>query len=238
MDWAAFFMLYDELPRAGPGDRESLDWALDLAGVPDDGTICDAGCGPGADIEGILAHLPKGRVEAVEMHPHYAARAAARFAADPRVRVRQGDMGTLTGPFDLIWSAGALYFLGVTEGLTRWRSALAPGGAVAFSEACWFTDRPSDRARAFWAREYPQMTDEAGIAAQVAAADYRVLDLRRLPDAAWENYFGPMQARIAALRPGADAALAGVLDAATEEIATWRAARAEYGYLLIVARPA
>ncbi len=59
-------------------------------------------------------------------------------------------MGVLTGPFDLIWSAGALYFLGVTDGLTGWRAALAPGGAVAFSEPCFFTDTPSDAARAFW----------------------------------------------------------------------------------------
>ncbi|MRH20186.1 methyltransferase domain-containing protein [Rhodovulum strictum] len=233
----AFFTLYDDLPRGGPSDDDSLNWALALAGVPEDGAICDAGCGPGADIAALLAHVPRGRVEAVELHPHYAARAAARFADEPRVRVRQGDMGTLGGPFDLIWSAGALYFLGVTEGLTRWRAALAPGGAVAFSEACWFTAAPSARARTFWDREYPQITDAAGIAAQVEAAGYTVLGQRPLSDAAWEDYFQPMEDRIATLRPGAPPALAEVLTAAEDEIATWRACRAEYGYLLTVARP-
>jgi len=237
MDWAAFFTLHDDSPRGGPSDGDSLDWALALAGVPADGAICDAGCGPGADIAALLAHVPRGRVEAVDLHPHYAERATARFADERRARVRQGDMGALTGPFDLIWSAGALHFLGVTEGLSRWRATLAPGGAVAFSEACWFTATPSARARAFWDREYPRITDAAGIAAQVQAAGYAILGQRPLSDAAWEGYFQPMERQIATLRPGASAAIADVLAAAEDEIATWRACRAEYGYLLTVARP-
>ncbi|TCO72436.1 class I SAM-dependent methyltransferase [Rhodovulum euryhalinum] len=238
MDWDAFFTLHDGLPREGPGDGESLDWALALAGVPEDGVICDACCGPGADIAGLLAHVPQGRVEAPDLHGPFAIRAAARFADDPRVTVRQGDMGDLSGAYDLIWPAGALYFLGVAEGLARWRGALSPGGAVAFSEACWCTSAPSAAARAAWAEEYPQMTDEAGVTAQVSAAGYRILGQRRLSDAAWEAYCTPMEARIAALRPGADAALASVLDEAETEIATWRACRTEFGHLLTVARPA
>ena len=46
------------------------------------------------------------------------------------------------GPFDLIWCAGAVYFEGITECLQAWAPALKPGGAVAFSEVCWFTDTP------------------------------------------------------------------------------------------------
>lgn len=237
MDWDAFFRLHDGLPREGPGSRETLDWALSLAPPPAGGVICDAGCGPGADIAALLAHVPEGRVEALDLHAPFVAKARARYA-DPRVSVRVGDMGDLTGPYDLIWSAGALYFLGIEDGLSRWGRALAPGGAVAFSEACWFTDRPSARARAYWEQEYPQMTDEAGVAAQVSAAGFELLGQRRLPDAAWEAYFEPMERRIATLRPGADDALLSVLAEAEQEIATWRACRAEYGYLLSVARPA
>jgi hypothetical protein len=46
-----------------------------------------------------------------------------------------------------------------------------------------------------------------------------------------------MEARIARLRPGADAALSQVLDMAEAEIAGWRAHRHETGYLLSVVRP-
>lgn len=238
MDFENFFKLHKGLQREGPGDDGSLDWALTLADVPADGVICDAGCGPGADIPGLLRHVPQGRVEALDLHAGFVDEARARMGTEPRADIREGDMGALTGPYDLIWSAGALYFLGVEAGLRSWRDALAKGGAVAFSQACWFTDAPSAAARAYWAQEYPDMTDEAAVLAQAEAAGYRVLGSRRLPDAAWEAYFTPMEARIAALRPGADAALCAVLDEAQGEIDTWRAHRDEYGYLLVVARPA
>lgn len=215
-----------------------MDWALALAAPPPDGVICDAGCGPGGDIASLLTHVPEGRVEAVDLHDGFLAQAAEPFADEPRVSMRQGNMGALTGPCDLIWSAGALYVFGVTEGLTRWRTALAPGGAVAFSEACWFTDTPSARARAYWAAECARMTDAEGNAAQVKAAGFDLLGRRRVSDTGWEAYVTPMEQRIAPLRPDADAALAAVLDEAEEEIATWRACRSEYGHLLSVARPA
>lgn len=238
MDWDAFFTLHRGLDREGPGDRDSLDWAVALAGVPADGVICDAGCGPGADLADLLAHVPAGRVEGVEKHAGFVSEAQARHRAVPRISVAQGDMGALSGPYDLIWSAGAIYFLGVTEGLRAWRAALAPGGAVAFSQICWFTNRPAPEARAFWEAEYPPMTDAAGIAGEVRAAGFEVLGQRPVPPEGWEAYFRPMEARIAALRPGASPELSAVLDEGEAEIALWRAHGRDFGYLLTVARPA
>ena len=109
---------------------------------------------------------------------------------------------------------------------------------VAFSEACWFTDQRPARAQAYFADEYPTMTDEAGVLDQVRAAGYEVLGTRRLQDAAWEAYLNPIEARVSMLRPGAEGALTEVLDEAEEEIAVWRAHRDSFGYLLTVARPA
>jgi hypothetical protein len=138
--------------------------------------------------------------------------------------------------YHLIWSAGAVYFMGVTEALTAWRRALRPGGAVAFTEACWFTDHRPERAEALWS-QYPAMTDVAGNIARIEAAGYAVIDSRPISDAAWEAYYGPLDARIAALRPGADPALTAVLDEAAEEAACWRAHRDAFGYQLFVTRP-
>jgi len=140
------------------------------------------------------------------------------------------------GPFDLIWCAGALYFLGVEAGLTAWRNALVPGGWVAFTDAVWRTETPSEEARTNWA-EYLEMTDEAGVTAAVERAGYRVAGTRMLPEAAWEAYYGPIDARIAALRAeGPDTELAIVLAEAESEAACWRAHRDEFGYLLVLAQ--
>ncbi len=238
MDWTSFFEMHKDLPREGPGAPGDVAWAGALAQVPPGAAICDAGCGPGDDISALLGLASVARVDAFETHAPFADQARTRFAGDARVSVQCASMAELTGPYDLIWCAGALYFLGVTEGLTAWRSALAPGGAVAFSEPCWFTDAPSAAARAHWSDEYPPMTDEAGITAWVQAAGYRVLGTRRLSDAAWEAYYTPLEARIAMLRPGADAALSAMLDKGQAEVNGWRATRAEAGYLLCVVAPA
>ncbi len=199
--------------------------------------MADVGCGPGGDIESLLSVAVEGHVTALDKTPHFVAAARAAWQADDRVTVLQADMARIANSYDMIWCAGAVYFLGVTEALKTWRKSLNPGGVVAFSQACWFTDRRSDRAKALWDVEYPAMTDEAGVTAQIADAGYEVLGSKRLSDAAWEAYFGPLEARVTALRAGADTALTEVLKEATEEIECWRAHRDEFGYLLCVVRP-
>ena len=131
---------------------------------------------------------------------------------------------------DIQWAANI-------AGLSQNAQMADVGCVVAFSEVCWFTDTPSDRARALWEADGYVVQNEAGIADQIDAAGYEVLGRRRLSDAAWEAYYGPLDARIAALRPGADDALPAVLDEAEEEAACWRAHRDEFGYLLHVVRP-
>ena len=157
------------------------------------------------------------------------------WSADDRVWAETGDMAALDGEYDLIWSAGAVYFLGVTAALTAWRGALKDGGAVAFSHPCFFTDTPSAAARAFWDGFTP--TDAAGIAAEVRAAGYETLATRRVSDTGWKMYYQGLAARAAQLRPNADAEMLAVLTACDTEIAGWRASRSETGYLLSVVRP-
>ncbi|KPP89402.1 MAG: Methyltransferase domain [Rhodobacteraceae bacterium HLUCCA08] len=243
----AFFTLHRDLPREGPGDRADVAWAVALCDLPTGARICDAGCGPGADIPALLFRAPGSRVTGIDLHAPFVADATARFAREPRVEVTQGRLiagadglpdPVSLGPFDLIWCAGAIYFEGIAAALRQWRDALAPGGHVAFSEPVLLTDRPSDPVRAMWDVEYPQITDAQGIAAQVAAAGYETLATRVLPDSSWEGYYGPMERRIADLRPGADPELARVLDEGAEEARIWRQYRHEFGYLLSVVRPA
>lgn len=238
-DWPddAFFTLHADLPREGPGETADVAWAADLVGLRPDARILDAASGPGGDIGALLRAAPQGHVTAIDLHAPFIDAARARWGADARVTLLTGDMTEPTGPFDFIWCAGAVYFLGIEAALSAWRGRLAPGGAIAFSEPCLFTDRPSEGAIAFW-DGYGRLTDAAGIAAQVQAAGFETIATRVIGDIGWDSYYRPMEARIAKLRPGADAALSVVLEMAEAEIAGWRAHRAETGYLLSVVRPA
>ena len=232
----AFFTVHRDLPREGPGQAEDVDWAIYVAGLPEVVRICDVACGPGSDTRTLARARPKARIEAVDRMPHFVAAARARCAdLGGRVQVIEGDMAEITGPYDLIWCAGALYFLGVTEGLGLWRRALAPGGRIAFSEPC-LVGKSSDTVRAFW-EEYPAITDIAGIRARVAAAGYHILGERMVIGAPWEAYYTPMHKRIAGLRTGAGPVLTAALDEAEREIDLWQAAPGDIAYALLVVDP-
>lgn len=234
--WEAFFQLHRDLPREGPGEAADVAWAARVAGLSADAKICDAACGPGADIAALRRAAPQGHVTAMDKTAHFVDSAKVLCGEDPGVTLGVGDMAQITGPYDLIWCAGALYFLGITEGLTRWKAALAPGGAAVFSEVCWFSADPPDAARGLWA-DYPAMTDAAGIETRVRAAGFTTLATRRLSAAAWENYYQPLDQRMATLAPTADGALTQVLAEAQREADVWRAHKDSFGYLLSVVRP-
>lgn len=231
-----FLTLYSRLDRQGPGTPEDVLWALGRLGLSGPLQVCDAGCGTGADSVTLARALPEAQVEGLDAVPAFIEAGQARVADLPNAALRVGDMGALTGPYDLIWSAGAIYFLGVTEGLRAWRAALAPGGVVAFSQGVFLGGDEPQAVRDFWAPE-PALTDREGLRAQVAEAGYEILDTRLLIGAPWEAYYGSVTREIAALRPGASPAMAEVLDASEREVALWRQAPDRIAYELVLARP-
>jgi len=233
----AFFELHRDLPREGPGEAADVAWATSLLKLPRLARIADVACGPGGDIEALLQAAPEGHITALDKTAHFVQAARDVWGEDDRVSAIRADMNTIANPYDLIWCAGAVYFIGVEKALKSGRKSLLPKGAIAFSEVCWRCDSPSDRAKAFWDAAYPAMTNQLGVTAQIDAAGYEVLGQRMLSDAAWEAYYTPLDARIASLRTGASDALNAVLDEAVEEAACWRAHRDEFGYLLSVVRP-
>lgn len=231
----AFLTLHRQMTRQGPGSPEDVRWALGHLDLPDATLVLDAACGPGADLVTLAEALPRARIEGIDQLPHLVEEARAATSHFTNVTVNPGDMAQISGFYDLIWCAGALYFLGVTEGLRLWRNALAPGGVVAFSEPALLADAPQ-AAKDFWA-DYPAASDLSGITTRVEAAGYELLNTRMITGAAWAGYYAELGARIAQLRPGADAAMTEVLDQAAREIALWRKAPGDVAYALILARP-
>ena len=235
---AAFLTVYRGLPRAGPGRPEDVRWAVAQAARGGSLRVLDAACGPGADLVTLAQALPKARIEGLDHVPQFVDAARRRSAGcGERVTVALGDMRRPEGKFDLIWCAGALYFLGVTEGLRAWRAALTADGVVAFSEPV-LLNRPANGAViAFW-EEYPQVTDFKGINEQVEAAGYARQAHRNIVGDPWKAYYDPLQERVTALRemaPGPD--LAHVLDDTQREIDRWHAAPDEIAYALLLVAP-
>lgn len=230
----AFFRIHHGLPREGPGDPADPARVAALAGLSPGARIADMGCGPGGDVAGILDAFPGSHVTAVDLHAPYAAAVQARFAGSSRVEVVAGDMAAVAGPFDLIWTMGALYFPGLREGLAAMRGKLAPGGVIAFSHPAYFADTPSAAARAFW-KGYETEQARAVLAA-AGVAGFGIVDHWPVGDEGWASYYEPLLARIAMLLTGADEGFAAVLEAEAAEAAAWARVKDETGYLMVVAR--
>ena len=227
---SAILRLFDGLTLCAPSDPAALGRVL--AGLRPDAVVLDAGCGQGADLPALLAAVPQGRVVAVDLAEPFIARVRATW---PQVQAHHADMmAPPGGPFDMIWSGGAMYGPGVAACLGAWRGHLAAGARVAFTELCWATATPSAPARAFWAAEYPDMGDVAALEATIARAGYRLVQAEWLPATAWAAYYEPLAVRLDSLADDPDPEMQAVIAAFRAEIALWRAHGAEYGYRLSV----
>jgi SAM-dependent methyltransferase len=242
-----FFEVFEALPRQGPGSRECTARALALCrGLPARPAILDLGCGAGAQTLD-LASLTDGTVDALDTHAPFIARLAREVAArglQERVRPAVGDMARppcVPHGLDLIWCEGAAYFLGIENALRTWRPWLRPGGFLAFTEVVWLRADPPGELRAFWTKEYPQITDAATHLATAARCGYQVAGHFTLPASAWwTDFYTPMEARVRELRlaHAADARAATALDAIQAEIDLHRRFGAWYSYEFFVLRAA
>jgi SAM-dependent methyltransferase len=238
-----FFELFEPLPRQGPGNLECLQRALALCGeLPPAPRIVDLGCGSGMQTVDV-ARATGGTVLAVDTHAPNVERVRTRAAEAglvERIEARVADMAALQPdePFDLVWSEGALYNLGLAKALPLCARLLRPGGVVAFTDAVWLRDDPPEDVRALFA-DYPTMGSVDDVLKRLRSGGWTILGHFVLPDAAWwDDFYTPMEQRLEALRrryEGNVEALA-ILEQLAEEPRMHRRSAAFYGYAFFVAR--
>jgi hypothetical protein len=152
------------------------------------------------------------------------------------------DMRTLTkddGPFDLIWSEGALFVVGFREGLTTCHSLLTPGGGLAVSELCWLRPDPPTDCRRFFSEVCPAMTDVEAALAAIRACGYELLGHFTVPESAWwTSYYHPVEERLRLLRKQhvGNVENLSMIESIQKEIDIYRQYSAYYGSVFFVMR--
>lgn len=200
-----FFEVFEELPRQGPGCREATLRALSqLKKLPPQPAVLDIGCGCGVQTQ-ILAEELKTKILAIDNHRPVLdrlAKSAARSGLDIETReLSMIDMPFDAQSFDLLWCEGAIFIIGLERGLTEFHRYLKPGGYLAFTEMCWFTDQPAPEAQSFFERLYPDLKPVAAVREMALTAGYKLIDDFNLPDSAWwDDYYTPMLERVRALK--------------------------------------
>ncbi|NDY57451.1 class I SAM-dependent methyltransferase [Desulfovibrio sulfodismutans] len=240
-----FFEVYEALPRQGPGNRASAARALALCdGMPIVPRILDLGCGVGGQTMHLVA-LTDGHIVAVDSHAPFITQLTASVAANGlghRIKPLCADMAHArfpSGSFDLIWSEGALYNLGLDVALPLCRDLLRPGGHLVFTDAVWRKSDVPDEVRRGFESDYPTMGWMRDVLAAVARHNLDVLGHFTLPDEAWwEDFYTPMQARVRELREkySGDAEAQGILDILDRETELHAAHADCYAYEFFVIR--
>jgi SAM-dependent methyltransferase len=245
--WEIFFDVFGALPRQGPGNRASLERALRLCGdLPPSPAVLDLGCGVGGQTLA-LAERTSGPIVAIDSHApwiHQLTRTVAERGLSERVRPMIGDMARPTfepGSFDLIWSEGALYNIGIDRALSLYRPLLRAGGHFVFSDAVWRKDNPPAEVKASFDFDYPTMGWAADILATIQRRGLDVIGHFTLPDEAWwDDFYSPMERRLAELRVrhAGDGEALAVLDQIAREPELHRRYSDYYAYELFVVRRA
>ncbi len=237
-----FFELFGDLPKQGPGSRESSLRALHaIPNYKDAKYILDAGCGTGRHTI-LLAEETSAAITALD---HFDQQIEAlkknigKSDFSDRIEVVQGSMDDLSfskNKYDLIWSESSIYNVGFEKGLRCWRDYLEDGGCVAVSEAVWFTENPSEEIKAFWDKMYPDVHMVEKVIERIGGCGYRLLDYFLMPKSDWwDGFYDILEARVATysekeLRPGVKEILQGV----KEEIELFKKYNDEYGYAFFI----
>lgn len=245
--WAIFLDVYEPLPRQGPGNRACAARALELCqDLPPSPAVLDLGCGGGGQTLH-LAELTSGSIVAIDSHRPSVERLQAKVAKRglaPRVRPVVGDMAQPALPpesFDLIWSEGALYNIGIESALGICSGLLRAGGYLAFTDAVWRKDDPPPEVKASFAEDYPTMGRVPDVLAAIDKSELSLVGHFTLPDEAWwDDFYTPMQRRIEELRSNyaADPEALAVLEQLAAEPEMHRKHGAYYAYEFFVARRA
>jgi SAM-dependent methyltransferase len=239
-----FIDLFGTLPRAGPGDNASTRKAFEVMQyLPSEPRILDIGCGPGVQTVELL-RLSGGTVVALDLLPQMISRvrkAAEDAGFADRLETVQADMKDMSFEpfsFDVIWSEGAIYFIGFEAGLAKVKEFIKPGGYVAVSEAVWLEPDPPQEVVELW-EEYPEIDTVERKLGIVSALGYESVDHFVLPASSWtELYYDPLARRIRqyerkwkGIRDAED-----VLTEARQEISIFRRYSRYYGYAFFVMR--
>jgi SAM-dependent methyltransferase len=244
--WEIFFELYEGLPRQGPGNRACAEKALGLCrGLPQRPAVLDLGCGSGGQTLHLAGLLPGAVITAIDSHAPSIARLEATVAEHglgERVQAVVSDMarpGLPPESFDLIWSEGALYNLGIENALRICHRLLRPGGHLAFTDAVWRRENPPPEVKASFDLDYPSMGRVADVLAAIGKTGFSLVSHFTLPNEAWwDDFYTPMERRVEALRGkyAGDAEALGVLDQLAQEPEMHRRHSEYYAYEFFVAR--
>jgi len=231
-----FNLVFEALETWGPGSKADRLKALNI--VPNQiHTILEIGCGQGIATQ-ILAENTQATITAADNEEFALDALMQKMKAkglDNRISTLCANMTSLPcepASFDLIWSEGSAYIMGVEAALKAWKPLLKEDGVLVLSDAVWSVDNPHKETLAFWQNEYPDMTTVEIRIKQAEDAGYELIDTFSLSEEAWQAYYRPLEARLNELKE--ELYGSSVLADIEREIAIFHQRAGEYDYQMFI----
>ncbi|MBN8547499.1 MAG: methyltransferase domain-containing protein [Ignavibacteria bacterium] len=244
-DFALICEYFAGVERQGPGSPEATLKALSfINNLNPDSRIADLGCGTGGQTM-ILAQNSPGSITGIDLFPAFIEifnSNAEKLNLQDRVKGIAGSMDNL--PFnenelDLIWSEGAIYNIGFERGVNEWKKFLKPGGYLAVTEACWFTESRPEEIERYWQAAYPEIDTISNKVNVMQKAGYVPVALFTLHENCWlDNFYDPqslIQEEFLKKHPG-NLNAENLVDEMRHEVEMYNKYKEFYGYAFFIGR--
>lgn len=248
----AYSRIFEGISRFGPGGADITESVIESirASLPRQPRVADMACGAGEATLALARALPGADILAVDLAAPFLEvlneRARAAGVAE-RIETRAGDMaeparlGLADASLDLIWAESAVYAVGLDRALAAWRPLLRDHGWLVFNDLVWLVadaDRP-EPTRFLFAAEYPAMADPDTVEACIRRHGLTPRRCLTVPRRGWADYYEPLRARLAHLKPDArpDSPLAAVIAGLEQEIAVFDADDGSFGCVFWACEP-
>jgi len=240
-----FFEIHKGNPQEGPGSDECTERALRVIAdrLPVNPRVLDVGCGPGRQTMLLSQLLPKASITALDKYQWYLDQlnASIKVRGISNITTINGSMDDMPfqEQFDLIWSEGALYIMGVENALKYLQGYLKPNGFLSFSDLVWIKPDVPDEIRSYLGTAGAEDVSREKRYETIENAGYLVEDHFVLPEEAWlDNYYAPIAKRLKMMdeQHGDDPEYQEAAASEREEVAMYKKYKDYYGYVFYVCR--
>ncbi|MFG0456729.1 MerR family transcriptional regulator [Shewanella mangrovisoli] len=197
---ADFEAIFQGLDRLGPSDEGDSLKALRSLPIKT-GDALEIGCGKGVTTL-FLAKNSAFNLTALDNDEYSLSclkEKAKENALEHRITSICASMTALPfeqGQFDLIWSEGSAYIMGIKQALKSWKAFLKHDGYLVISDLIWLTNNPDTEAIEFWQQNYPDMATSEHRIKEMIKTGYEVIENFTQSEQSWRNYLEPLKQKI------------------------------------------